>query len=333
MPTTKRILIIHGRAQKPKKEEIRAIWYEAIKHGLKRDFNAQLADQFDNFEKEFIYYGDITNKRFFSNEYEDDQLRIKTLNKLKTYSAEGFNEDNYDNLHTFGFFNEGLADFFSSPLNLFNIGESLIKIKAPDVIEYWNKDSEFNHLVQERLISPLKKYLANGDEIMLIAHSLGTIISYDVLWQLSHLNEFKNAIGPDKKVNLFVTLGSPLGDIHVKDNLRGASLSIYSPPRGCKNNSLKEELIAKDKIRQYPTNIHKWVNISAEDDYICHDSHIQDDFQEMIDLDLIKKENFIEEEDKIYNLAVKGEKSNPHASVGYLIHPRFIKILAEWMTT
>ncbi|KXX69950.1 hypothetical protein [Flammeovirga sp. SJP92] len=331
MSPKKRILIIHGRAQKPRKEQIRTIWYDAIAHGLKRDIDDDMVKKFENCEKEFIYYGDITNKRFFSNKYEDDKLRKETLKTLKTYKAKDFTKEKYDELHNFGYINEGLADLFSSSLNLFNIGESLIKTKAPDVIEYWNKDSEFNNLVQERLIYPLRKYLQQGDEIMLIAHSLGTIISYDVLWQLSHLNEFNANIG-NNKVNLFVTLGSPLGDIHVKDNLRGTSLRVYSRPKNCDNRELEQELVSKDQKRKYPTIIHKWINISAEDDYICHDSHIADDFEEMIDLNLIKKENFLEEKDKIYNLAVKDGKSNPHASVGYLIHPRFINVLSDWLS-
>jgi hypothetical protein len=34
---------------------------------------------------------------------------------------------------------------------------------------------------------------------------------------------------------------------------------------------------------------------------------------------------------KIYNLSLRGGKSNPHHSGGYLIHPRTVKILAEWI--
>ena len=35
---------------------------------------------------------------------------------------------------------------------------------------------------------------------------------------------------------------------------------------------------------------------------------------------------------KIYNPAVRYGRSNPHSSVGYLIHPRVAKILADWMS-
>jgi hypothetical protein len=33
----------------------------------------------------------------------------------------------------------------------------------------------------------------------------------------------------------------------------------------------------------------------------------------------------------IYNLAVRYCKSNPHSSLGYLIHPRVAKIVADWL--
>ena len=34
---------------------------------------------------------------------------------------------------------------------------------------------------------------------------------------------------------------------------------------------------------------------------------------------------------RIYNLAVRYGKSNPHSSVGYYIHPRVSKILVDWV--
>jgi hypothetical protein len=33
----------------------------------------------------------------------------------------------------------------------------------------------------------------------------------------------------------------------------------------------------------------------------------------------------------VYNLAVRYGKSNPHSSIGYYIHPRVSKIIADWL--
>ena len=34
----------------------------------------------------------------------------------------------------------------------------------------------------------------------------------------------------------------------------------------------------------------------------------------------------------IYNLNVRNNKSNPHSSIGYLIHPKFIDLLSGWIS-
>jgi len=34
---------------------------------------------------------------------------------------------------------------------------------------------------------------------------------------------------------------------------------------------------------------------------------------------------------RIFNLAVRYGKSNPHSSIGYYIHPRMTKILGDWL--
>jgi hypothetical protein len=35
---------------------------------------------------------------------------------------------------------------------------------------------------------------------------------------------------------------------------------------------------------------------------------------------------------RIYNLAVRYGKSNPHSFMGYLVHPRMTKLVADWLS-
>jgi hypothetical protein len=70
-----------------------------------------------------------------------------------------------------------------------------------------------------------------------------------------------------------------------------------------------------------------WRNVSAEDDYLCHDNTLADDYREMLNLRLVSSIR----DYHIYNLAVRYGKSNPHSSLGYLIHPRVAKIVADWL--
>jgi hypothetical protein len=82
-----------------------------------------------------------------------------------------------------------------------------------------------------------------------------------------------------------------------------------------------------DGLRRYPHNIRRWVNVAAEDDYISHDSGVANDYRRMKKLKPAPK--IIDR--KIYNLAVRSGKSNPHHGCGYLIHPAVIRLVADWL--
>ena len=80
--------------------------------------------------------------------------------------------------------------------------------------------------------------------------------------------------------------------------------------------------------QRYPKNILSWHNVSAEDDYTCHDHTLRDDFKAMLEEKLVSCiRNY-----QIYNLAIHYGKSNPHSSVGYYIHPRMMQLIVDWLT-
>ena len=68
-------------------------------------------------------------------------------------------------------------------------------------------------------------------------------------------------------------------------------------------------------------------NVAAEDDYTCHDNTLADDFKKMME----QRQVSAVKDYRIYNLAVRYGKSNPHSSVGYLIHPRITKLVMDWV--
>ena len=170
---------------------------------------------------------------------------------------------------------------------------------------YWDLDTAYGSDVRWRLTVPLAEALGRNDDILLISHSLGTTVAYDVLWKFSHYGEYQHI--RDRTLSLLVTLGSPLGDETVKNNLKGSGAG---------------------GLRRYPHNIGNWINIAAEDDYISHDEEIANDYQKMLRSNLVESIN----DHKIYNLALRHGKSNPHHAVGYLIHPTVSQIVADWLT-
>ncbi len=74
----KRILFIHGRAPKPDKNDLQTLWFDAIQHGLLRDYGESRVQAFKQIEKRFIYYGDLSNE-LLEAPTEDPQSRIDAL--------------------------------------------------------------------------------------------------------------------------------------------------------------------------------------------------------------------------------------------------------------
>ncbi len=309
----KRILFIHGRNTKPEKQDLQKLWYGAVRAGLKRDYGAQAVQIFNRTNKKFVYYGNLSNE--FLHETtgasipDEIESRKETLTQLKQHKAADFSKSVYKKLEGKNALKEGLADTFSGVLSALRVGESLVSAVAPDMGHYWNREQYFGSDVRFELTKYLRQALKGNDQVMLVAHSLGTIVSYDCLWKFSHYGEYRHDYGNKKKVDLLVTMGSPLGDENVKKNLKGS---------------------ASSGSHRYPTNINRWVNISAEDDFISHDSRLKNDFKDMVKYGLLKKP--VQDIYPIYNLAVRNNKSNPHSSVGYLIHPKFSELLWEWIT-
>ena len=72
-----------------------------------------------------------------------------------------------------------------------------------------------------------------------------------------------------------------------------------------------------------------WHNVAAEDDFISHDSRIANDYKKMYGMCAIERIK----DHKIYNLAVRDGVSNPHHGVGYLIHPKVVKLVTDWLAS
>ncbi|WP_445402034.1 hypothetical protein [Zobellella sp. An-6] len=305
----KKIIFIHGRAQKPSKQALRDLWFKAVAHGLERDFGVKGRKLFDGVAKDFVYYGDLSNA-FLDVPEEDPKSRYDALETLKSYSKSQFSKSTYKRVSRAGFLKEALADTFSAALGKLHLAESLITSVAPDMAHYWNEESYFGSDVRNRLTPVLRSAFDNEDDLLLVSHSLGTMISFDNLWKFSHYGEYRQEYGASKKVDLFVTLGSPLGDENVRARLKGSSNKGF---------------------RKYPTNIKRWCNIAAEDDYISHDSKIRNDYKEMLKLGILG--GGLKDIYPIYNLNVRNGKSNPHSSIGYLIHPKFSELVHEWLGT
>ena len=161
-------------------------------------------------------------------------------------------------------------------------------------------DSEFNFQVKEEIINRLTGILAkhHGDDIMLIGHSMGAIIAFDVL----------SFIAVGIKIHTFVTMGAPLGAPFVMSRIAAHSKSTYGTIK----------LQTPEAVQKH------WFNFSDLMDKIALDYKLSDDFAE--------NSQGVKCVDKlVVNNYVMNGIANPHKSFGYLRTPEFIQCLKNFI--
>ena len=303
------LLIVHGRGFKPAANELLDLSVEAMRYGMQRDY-PDCAAAFDVVEKELVYYGDLSNKLLQSlgKSYDapldlgDRQNALRALKEVT--ERKRFDIRRYDRLPGKSAFKEGVASTLYPLLCLVGLSPAIVRTVSRDFGAYLS-GGDYTAAVRSRVVDSLAAMLERDERIMLVAHGTGSAIAWDALWTLSHDEELKQRV-QGRKVDVFVTLGSPLGDRHIRKRLCGAGESA-----DCR----------------FPTNVISWHNVSAEDDYTCHDNTLADDFKKMMSDHIVSAVR----DYKITNHAVRYGCSNPHSSVGYYIHPRMAKIIADWI--
>lgn len=305
------MLLIHGRDFKPAAEKYLEIAVTAMRLGLERDY-PDCAPLFERMNKELAWYGDLNAEVLTAaGKTYDEELdvgdRCNALNKLKEITPrKKFGIRIYDQLPGKSALPEFFMDVGAAVAGAVGMRMPVIGRLAKDFAAYLD-DPAFGEEARRRLRDKLCQMIDRGDKIMLITHGTGSVIAYDVLWELSNDTATYPEYG-EYKVDHWLTLGSPLGDSIVQKRLLGAG--------------------ERDDNR-FPSNVISWHNMAAEDDYTCHDTTLADDFKKM----MVQKRVSAVHDYRIFNLAVRYGKSNPHSSVGYYIHPRLSKIIADWCSS
>ncbi|UCE07731.1 MAG: hypothetical protein JSW07_06785, partial [bacterium] len=152
-------------------------------------------------------------------------------------------------------------------------------------------------LIRQQLARIIKKN--KRKDILLIGHSMGSIIAYDVLTQSV----------PDIKIDTFVTIGSPLGLPIIMSKIASEQRQV---------------LIIKAKLAT-PENVHRnWFNFSDLKDKVAMNYNLNDDYDE--------NSNHVRAIDKIvYNNYEYNGKRNPHKIYGYLRTPELAEVIHEFL--
>ena len=304
------LLVVHGRDFKPGAEAVAELSLDAIRAGVQRDYPQKLGE-FGKIAVEFAYYGDLTNDLLRARGKHYDEVvdladRHKSLGQLKEIPArKRFGIRQYDRLPGKSAFGEFVADVTMPVFARIGLTVPAVSLVSPDFAQYLRGTGGYAAEVRERVRAKISDVLTRGDRLMLVTHGTGSAVAWDVLWELSHDDELDDD-ARGLKVDTWVTMGAPLGDTGIRKRLKGGR---------------------EKGIRRFPTNVMRWLNLAAEDDYTCHDETLADDFKAMVRERILGSiEDFT-----IYNQALSFGRSNPHSSIGYYVHPRLSRIIADWL--
>ncbi len=279
------IVGIHGLANKPPADVLETWWREAILEGLVRSCGrTQQTIEFSS-----VYWADhLHDPLQLPAAMIEPYISAGGSGALKTYK-DGWWDDVVAGVLGIG---GSALDVAKRYLGIDALADKVLEAKLTDLSNYYE-----NRAVRDELRSRFEgKLLAlKGKRVMVIAHSMGSIIAYDVLRLIGRRD-------PHYRVDHFVTIGSPLGLPHVK-------------------NRIYEE---NDLVRT-PTVVRRWTNFSDRRDPVAFDVHLAGDY-EANDHGVRVKDDLI-----INGYVGKEGKPNYHKSYGYLRAPELSKAIRNFI--
>ena len=297
---SKIIIGIHGLGNKPPKEILEKWWKQAIIDGLKYNRFPET-----NFDFELVYWADILHP---------NPIDISEENKIDQPFSEIYSSSHYSNKKVNLKYTAKVKDYLEKYYSNFIVNE-VLSLKYPSLTElfiylhlkdlktyfsfstvpYDGKEMQVKEAIINRFLKCLTKH--QSKKILLIAHSMGSIIVQDALTEYTS----------ETDIDTYVTIGSPLGQKYV--------LSKYKPAI---EQNLKNKLVVPENI------LKKWYNLSDLDDQVAL-------YHELSNLYKINS-RMVKIEDQIVNnyftsLGVR----NPHKSYGYLRIQEFSQITNKFL--
>ncbi|MBN2029819.1 hypothetical protein JW824_06185 [bacterium] len=302
---SKIIIGIHGLGNKPSKRVLEKWWKISIKKGLKE---IQRPHRRINFK--LVYWAHFLHptplKRRIKNKKDPLYIEFPYTPIIQRNLKEKPSEFRKNMLHYFGdqldriMLNDDLTINFSS------ISDFIITHFFSDLAKYYTKEAigqtgsgeSAKDIICSHLADVLKKY--RKKKICLIAHSMGSIIAYDVL------TEFV----PDVKIDTLITIGSPLGLPVIKSKMASER---------------KNKFIQKVDLNVPENIVSHWYNLSDLLDKIAFNYELGDDYEPN------SKNIRVTDKVVINHYAYQGKK-NPHKSYGYLQTPEMAEIIDTFLS-
>ena len=289
------ILYVPGLKPKPERELHREQILRVLTEGLRR-VDPAMAAQFASAEHGFEL---VSWTYDFYGIHRDIELDLPDIEEVLEKSAPSDQDIAFVTSRKRRFLRWAYRAADMLPFLIPQVASEDLELQLKDVRRYSRNENNISEMVRSRLKLPLRTAAAAGRPVLLFGHSMGSVIAYDTLWQLSRLpNE---AV----QVDLFVTTGSPLGQNIIQRRILG-----------CK----------EEGVSRYPTNIRRWTNIAAIGELTAIDMELKNDFGEMVDLGLVEAIDDLQ----VYNYYRMAGELNVHTEYGYLINEVTAKTIAGW---
>lgn len=182
------------------------------------------------------------------------------------------------------------------------IAQPAMRLTMHEADRYLDNRDGIGDRIRALLRTEIEQAWHDDEKILLIAHSMGSVIAYDTLWELSH-----GEPPPRGGIDLFMTLGSPLATRFMRAALRGAR--------------------ARGRDR-YPTVVRHWANFSAKGDLTALYPRLQPHFREMLELGLLDTLDDYVDLDNHFRGPIG---LNVHDSYGYLSNPYVARAIGDWI--
>jgi hypothetical protein len=291
------IIYVPGMKPKPPAQQHRATLWKCMLEGIRRA-DSSMAEQLAGHGEIFQLLG---WSRLFYTEERDLSLDLPGVERLLNLDGPEA-RDVREALHWHKRIAQAiylLSDAF--PILIKLVANPNVKATLLDSQRYFKNHDDVASKIRELVSNELELAWRQGRRIMLIGHSLGSVIAYDALWDLSRRKS------SDVQIDHFVTLGSPLGLKFVKHRM----LCTHYP-----------------EINPYPSNIKRWTNLSAVGEMTALDRTFADDYRPMLEHGLVES---ITDHIEIMNYFRGPEGLNVHRCYGYAVNEITGAVIAGWI--
>ncbi len=264
------IIGIHGLDNKPAAGRLAAWWRMSLIEGLERNHGVKAQDL--NFE--FVYWADV----MYAAPLDPDPapyVPAEGIGPLPRHEASRLDAAN--DL-------KNLLDKMSIALGTGEVLEAIKKRTAADLHRYHSVSAKRDE-IRGRLRKALAAAHARSQRIMLLAHSMGSIVAFDVLASLK-------LVPGALRIDQLVTFGSPLGLHAVKQAERAQGFDM-----------------------RVPGVVQHWTNLADVRDRVALDARLATDYAAN-DAGVTVTDTYV-----LNGYVAPGGKANHHKVYGYLRTP------------